>query len=96
MAFGQAPAFEVAFIRPAVDAARAAREPFFCPFGGFSEGRVKINGARVDVSFMALDQLIVRAYRIQPHQLFGTEWMKQQRFDILANLPQGVGPEVLI
>jgi len=96
----ETPAFEVASIRPALDAKRLANEPFFCPFGCFSfEGRVKIAGSRLDIAYIAMDHLIVRAYRIKPHQLSGPDWMRQQRFDIIANLPEGASadqvPEML-
>jgi uncharacterized protein (TIGR03435 family) len=91
LAFAQRPAFEVASIRPVSERRPLSPGdgPFFCPFGCFMEGDVKIDGARVDVRFMALDQLILRAYRIKPHQLSGPDWMRNQRFDILANLPVG-------
>jgi uncharacterized protein (TIGR03435 family) len=95
----QSPAFEVASIRLAVDARRTASEPFFCPFGCFNEGRLKIAGSRVDIAFMSLDQLIVRAYRVKLSQLSGPDWMRNQRFDILATIPEGVSaaqvPEML-
>ncbi|MBV8842798.1 MAG: TIGR03435 family protein [Bryobacterales bacterium] len=99
LALAQAPAFEVASIRPATDQRRLAPEPFFCAFGCFNEGRLRISGSRVDIGFMPLDQIIVRAHRIRPDQLSGPDWMHQQRFDILANLPEGAAaaqvPEML-
>jgi uncharacterized protein (TIGR03435 family) len=95
----QTTAFEVASIRPATDARRAAREPFFCPFGCFNEGRWKIAGSRVDIAFMSLDQLIVRAYLVKLSQLSGPDWMRNQRFDIQATIPEGASaaqvPEML-
>jgi uncharacterized protein (TIGR03435 family) len=101
LAFAQAPAFEVASIRPATVPRPLSPGDggFFCPFGCFNGGRVKVDRARVDISFMALDQLILRAYGIKPHQLSGPDWMKNQRFDILANIPDGASagavPEML-
>jgi uncharacterized protein (TIGR03435 family) len=48
---------------------------------------------------MALDQLIIRAYRVKPHQLSGPDWMRKQKFDILANIPANAAtaqvPEML-
>jgi uncharacterized protein (TIGR03435 family) len=95
----QTATFEVASIRPATDARRTASEPFFCSFGCFNEGRLKIAGARVDIAFMSLDQLIARAYRVKLSQLSGPDWMRSQRFDILATMPEGMSaaqvPEML-
>jgi uncharacterized protein (TIGR03435 family) len=89
LALGQTAAFEVASIRPATDQRRLAAEPFFCPFGCFNEGRLKIVGSRVDIGYMPLNQIIVRAYRIRLDQLAGPDWMSRQRFDILANVADG-------
>jgi len=99
VAAAQAPAFEVASVRPATNQRRLDPEPFFCAFGCFNEGRVKVVGSRVDIGFMPLDQIIVRAHRIRPDQLSGPDWMHEQRFDILATLPEGASaaqvPEML-
>src|SRR5581483_8491497 len=48
-----------------------------------------VNGTRVDIRFMSLYQLIVRAYRVKLYQLSGPNWMHAQRFDITARLPEG-------
>lgn len=60
---------------------------------------MKLDGSRVDIAFMALDELIRRAYHIRPDQLIGPDWMRDQHFDILANIPEGASsaqlPEML-
>jgi uncharacterized protein (TIGR03435 family) len=89
-AIAQTPAFEVASIRPVGDSPRPLGEGFFCPFVCVNVGRLKIEGTRVDIASMALDELLTRAYRIRSDQLSGPDWMRNQRFDILANIPERV------
>ncbi|MGP8246780.1 MAG: TIGR03435 family protein [Bryobacteraceae bacterium] len=50
---------------------------------------MKVDGARVDIGFMSLADLIRTAYKIKPYQLAGPDWMGAQRFDILAKMPAG-------
>jgi uncharacterized protein (TIGR03435 family) len=100
MALAQPPGFEVASIRLApTQGPFSSAEPFFCPFGCFNTGRMKVDGARMDIAFMPLDELIRRAYRIRPDQLVVPERMSVQRFDILATIPEGAArvqvPEML-
>jgi uncharacterized protein (TIGR03435 family) len=51
--------------------------------------RLTVEGARVDIRYMSLWRLILTAYRLKTYQLSGPDWMKTQRFDILAKLPEG-------
>ncbi|HEY6341410.1 MAG TPA: TIGR03435 family protein [Bryobacteraceae bacterium] len=98
-AIAQAPAFEVASIRPAGDSPRPLGEALFCPFVCVNVGLLKIAGTRVDITWMALDELLTKAYRIRPDQLSGPDWTRNQRFEILATIPEGVSssqvPEML-
>jgi uncharacterized protein (TIGR03435 family) len=67
------------------------------------QGKMKIgmnvDGARVDIGYFGLRELIMAAYRIKSHQLVGPDWMSAQRFDISARIPEGVSkdkvPEML-
>jgi uncharacterized protein (TIGR03435 family) len=99
--FAQPPAFEVASIRPALSPQRRPSEGFFCPFGCFGPimGTMTIEGSRVDIDFMGLNQLILTAYGIKPYQLTGPAWMPSQKFVIQAKIPEGVSrnqvPEML-
>lgn len=99
VAFGQTPAqtppapqFEVASIRPAgaITAQAAA--------GKLHVG-MNIDAARVDIGSMSLIDLIRTAYRVKAYQVTGPDWMKSQRFDILAKMPEGASkdqvPEML-
>ncbi len=50
---------------------------------------MSVDGARVDIGYMSLSDLILMAYKVKQHQLTGPDWMKNQRFDILAKMPEG-------
>jgi uncharacterized protein (TIGR03435 family) len=50
---------------------------------------MKVDGARVDIGFMSLSDLIRTAYNVKSYQLSGPDWMGAQRFDILAKMPAG-------
>jgi uncharacterized protein (TIGR03435 family) len=54
-----------------------------------------LDAARVDIRRWSLQQLILRAYNLWPYQLSGPDWMATERFDVLAKLPQGAGPDQL-
>ena len=43
--------------------------------------------ARVDISVDTREDLIVAAYRVKPYQVNGPAWIKMDRFDIQAKLP---------
>jgi uncharacterized protein (TIGR03435 family) len=64
-------------------------------------GRVgmKVDGARVDIGFLSLVNLICTAYNVKAYQVSGPDWMSGQRFDIMAKLPAGASqdqaPEML-
>lgn len=87
-------AFEVASIKIARNSGSAPGCEFPC--GG---ERLTVTGNRVDIRFMSLHQLIVRAYRIKLYQLAGPKWMTSQKFDIMAKMPDNVSkdqiPEML-
>src|SRR5437867_4409787 len=89
---GQPLAFEVASVKPAV---APAAEPMFCIVPCTAGERLTIVGSRVDIRFTSLHQLLVTAYRIKPHQLSGPDWMRSQRFDIAAKMPEGVSKDRL-
>src|SRR5437867_4111386 len=86
-AFGQAPAFEVATIKPAapLDPARIA--------SGQMRVGMTITAARVDIGFLSLSDLIRTAYRLKPYQISGPNWMATERFDVQAKLPEGANRE---
>ena len=92
VAGGQTPAaplaFEVATIRPA-----APINPAAAMSGQLRVGR-SVDGARVDIRFFSLADLVRTAYKIKPHQLVGLEnTMASDRFDIQAKMPDGATKE---
>lgn len=85
MALAAQPSFEVASIKTAAGRGEA---PYFMLEPGVLE-RVTVVGSRVDIRFISLDRLIVRAYGIKPYQLSAPEGLKSAKFDIAARMPDG-------
>jgi uncharacterized protein (TIGR03435 family) len=83
------PVFDVASIRPSVPIT-----PEMVQAGKIHVG-MKIDGARVDIGNFTLLQLIIRAYDVKSYQVQGLPWMipTAQRYDIVANLPDGATKE---
>jgi uncharacterized protein (TIGR03435 family) len=54
---------------------------------------MNVDGARVDIGLMSLGELIPIAFKVKAHQVAGPDWMKDQRFDIIAKLPDGATKE---
>jgi uncharacterized protein (TIGR03435 family) len=90
-AMAQAPAakpqFEVATIKPA-----PPLNPAMMAAGKMHVG-MKIDAGRVDIGFMSLSDLIMLAYKVKQHEVSGPDWMKSERFDILAKMPEGATKE---
>lgn len=78
-----APAFEVATIKPA-----ETITPQMIQAGKMHVG-MQVDKARVDIGYLSLYDLVSVAYKIKPYQVEGPEWMRVQRFDILATMPPG-------
>jgi uncharacterized protein (TIGR03435 family) len=80
--FAQAPpTFEVATVKtapPLQEAIRSGRLP-----------GMKIDAGRVDISNLSLGDLIPLAYEVKPFQIAGPNWMRENRFDISAKIPEG-------
>ncbi len=89
---GQTPAFEVASIKPSEPIT-----PAMVAAGKLHAG-MKIDGKRVDIGNFGLMQLICKAYDVKTYQVSGPSWLQAvgmagQRFDIVANLPEGATKE---
>jgi len=80
-------AFEVASVKPAV---RPGRGPVICFVPCTPGERLTVQGNRVDIRYMSINELLIRAYRVKPYQVSGPEWMRNARFDIIAKIPEGV------
>jgi uncharacterized protein (TIGR03435 family) len=88
----QAPAFEVASVKPSEPIT-----PAMIASGKLHAG-MKIDGKRVDIGNFGMMQLICKAYDVKSYQVSGPSWLKAvglsgQRFDIVANLPEGATKE---
>lgn len=77
-------AFEVASVKPS-----APLEPMRMMSGQVKIG-VHIDSARVDITYMSMADLIAYAYTVKAYQVSGPEWLRQERFDITAKIPEGV------
>src|SRR5260370_5850699 len=89
---GQTPAFEVGSIKPSEPIT-----PGMVVAGKLHAG-MKIDGRRGDIGSFALMQLICKAYDVKTYQVSGPSWLQAvgmagQRFDIVANLPDGATKE---
>jgi uncharacterized protein (TIGR03435 family) len=89
-----APAFDVASVKPAADPGMAPEmsrklTSMICLVPCSPGERLTIEGARVEIRYVSLSRLVLTAYRLKPYQLSGPDWMKTQRFDILAKIPDG-------
>lgn len=75
-------AFEVASIKPA----RPIQEQ---AMSGKMHVGMKVDGARVDIGAMSILDLIETAYKVKAYQVNGPDFIKSERFDVLAKLPEG-------
>ncbi|MGH9480903.1 MAG: TIGR03435 family protein [Terriglobales bacterium] len=80
-------AFDVASIRPAPDIRTVIAAKQIPHIG------THIDGARVDIGFASLKDLICTAYDVKPYQVSAPDaiesWINAVRFDIAATLPEG-------
>ena len=72
------PKFEVASIKPAP----------ITNAGPPTDAGIKIDGARVDIRYWSIRQLILRAYGLPAYQLSGPGWTYDLRFDVAATFPE--------
>jgi uncharacterized protein (TIGR03435 family) len=82
----QSPTFEVVSIKTALD---PGIQPMICLTPCTPGEKLSVVGSRVDIRFMSLFRLILKAYRINPYQIAGPDWIRSQRFDIMAKIPDG-------
>ena len=79
--------FEVASIKPAAAQAMARLQ------GSVDGGPGTHAPGRIQFTDMPLRVLIMRAYDVQSFQVSGPSWMDNQRFDIVAKVPDGASKE---
>ena len=87
-ALAQAPAFEVATIKPAprMDMAKVAAD---AQAGKLPKVGPHVSTSQAEYSYMTLKDLIAVAYRAKPYQISGPDWLATERFDIVARMPAG-------
>ena len=86
--FGQEPtpaALEVAAINQVLYTDQTRSEVL----SGSKRPGMTVTDARVSISYMSLAELLRRAFRVEPYQLSGPEWLDELRFDIQATIPLG-------
>lgn len=80
--------FDVATVKPSapLDLAKlaadmqAGRMPRFGPH---------VDAARAEYTYMSLKDLIANAYKVKGYQITGPAWLANERFDIVAKMPDG-------
>jgi uncharacterized protein (TIGR03435 family) len=88
-ALAQSPAFEVAVIKPvSMDQFNAEMQSGQRPRIGWT-----IDKNRVTITFQSLSDIVARAYEVLRLQLVGPDFLKTERFDIMAKLPAGATEE---
>jgi uncharacterized protein (TIGR03435 family) len=91
-ASGQAPkgklSFDVATIKPAapLDTAQMAAD---IKAGRMPKVGQQIDTTRATYTYSQLDELIAWAYKMRLYQISGPPWLSQERFDIVATIPEG-------
>ncbi len=79
---GGQPAFEVASIRPA---APQQQGKIMISMGG--------DPSRVNYTNVSLKNVLMRAYEVRTYQIGGPSWIDEDRFDIIAKIPDGATRE---
>ena len=59
------------------------------PTGETKRGLITADPGRVTYTFVALGVLLEKAYDLKSYQVAGPDWIKSQRYDIVATLPPG-------
>jgi uncharacterized protein (TIGR03435 family) len=80
------PAFEVATIKPAPSGQEIVKQ---LQSGKTPRLGMTMDGARVNMGFQSLADLIRIAYRVKAYQVIGPDWMSQQRYEIQGKIPEG-------
>jgi uncharacterized protein (TIGR03435 family) len=89
-AFGQiveAPAFEVASVKPAAPQANGRAMTFM------RGGPGSPDPGQASFTNVSLMNLLIRAYDVQPFQVTGPSWLDAERYDVVAKVPPGTTKE---
>jgi uncharacterized protein (TIGR03435 family) len=95
-AFAQQAEFDVASVKPALNAPFGGRFSVSGPVAeaiGFEGGPGSKTPGRIHYSGVSLKMILVRAYGMRPYQISGPGWMDTERYDIDAKYPAETNPE---
>jgi uncharacterized protein (TIGR03435 family) len=81
--------FEVASVRRVDIPATDRGVPVFPPTGGIGTA----NPSRITYRGTWLHNLIAEAFEVRPDQISGPDWLKKERYDVVANIPEGATKE---
>ena len=84
-------AFEVASVKPTT---ARPNGPAICMVPCSGE-RTTIVGARVDIRWISIEQMILTAYSLKPYQLSAPDWLRNEHFDVVAKMPEGAARDKL-
>lgn len=56
---------------------------------------LNVTGQQVQIGYLALPELAAMAYEVKPLDITAPDWMRQQRFDISALMPEGATKDQL-
>lgn len=87
--FAQGPAFDVATIKLSPPLASIGQQIM----SGKAHIGMRVDGDRADFGNTSLAALIQTAYGVKGYQVTGPSWMTEQRFDIVAKIPDGATKE---
>ena len=83
LVFSQTPKrleFEVASVRAATpNQGNGAQTP----------AAARLDPSQIRLNYLTMQDFIVRAYGVKAYQVIGPDWLKAERFDISATLPEG-------
>ena len=73
--FAQTPEFDAASIKPS---------------SGGGRGQMVASPGRITFTAVTLNQCLMAAYDVKAYQISGPDWMRTERFDVTATVPNGV------
>jgi len=96
-AFGQTTpdkmTFEVASVKPAVPLDMMKLAATMQQGGEMPKLGPHVDAARAEYTYLSIKDLITVAYKVKPYQITGPDWIANQRFDIVAKMPEGASKD---
>ena len=57
--------------------------------GAQTPAAARLDPSQIRLNYLTMQDFIVRAYGVKAYQVIGPDWLKAERFDISATLPEG-------